>query len=434
MATTYTLVSNKKSTYGSPYAYYTFTAVETSRSASSVTIKFTCTGKLATSSSYFATGKGLKAGVYIGGAWKTWTLKSTSSTWSGTSTHSVSASFSISAKYNVTSLSGIKVRVLRTDSTGSSCQLNACTPTKSSISIANTSSYRITYNANGGTGAPSTGVKDYNVTAKISTTIPTRASEVDDDGVTITYQFNGWSGNDGKTYQPGASYTTNKDLALTAIWGESGRYIVSYDCGEYSITQLADQIKSEGVALTLHSTAPTPINGFTFTNWSGSDGNIYNPGASYTTNANLSLSANYSVWSHTLKFNLNGGTASITFSNITVTTLNPAYIPYEEPVKDGYEFQYWCTTSDGTGYKFYPGTEYSLTYNGGTVTLYAIFSSRNIKIYKNGNIASLNFVEGSSQIILDETGSFSANQFIEGKTPSLNSTSIKCAKIIEGEI
>lgn len=434
MATTYTLISNKKSSYGSPYAYYTIKAVETARTSTKVTIKFTATGKLATSVSSLGSGLVLKAGVYIGGAWKTWTLKSGSTTWSGTTSHSASASFSISASASATSLTGIKVRVLRTDSYGNGAELKAMTATTSSISIANSATYKITYNANGGTGAPGTGTKTYGVTYKISNTIPIRDSEVDDDGAIISYQFNGWSGSDGKTYQPGASYTTNKALTLTAIWGESGKYIVSYNAGEYSTTQFADQIKSEGIALVLHNTSPIPIYGFNFAYWSGSDGNAYQPGASYATDANLSLTAIYSAWSHTLKFNLNGGTVSTTLSDITVTTLNPVYISDEEPVKDRYEFQYWCTTSDGTGYKFYPGSEYSLTYNGGSVTLYAIYSPKDIKFYKNGNIASLNFIEGSSQIILDEMASFSANQFIEGQTLTLSSTSIKCAKMIEGEI
>lgn len=436
MATTYTLVSSKKSSYGSPYAYYTFKAVETARTSSTVTISFTCTGKLATSSSFLGTGLVLKAGVYIGGAWKTWTLKSSGTTWSGTTSHSKSASFSISASAGATSLSGIKVRVLRTDSYGNGAELKACTPSTSSISIAGSAKYSITYNANGGTGAPSTGTKTYGTAYTISSTKPTRANETEDDGSVTIYQFDGWKGSDGKTYQPGGSYTTNANLSLTAIWGEKGKYTISYDCGDYSPTVIPNQTKTEGVAITLSNVVPSvPNGGFTFVNWKGSNGTSYSPGASYTTNANLSLTANYSEWSHNLSFNLNGGTASTSFNNIVVKTLTPAIIPEEEPVKDRYEFQYWCTTIDGTGRKFYPGGTYNLVYNGGTIILYAIYASKDIKIYKNGKISSLNFIEDSNQISVDSSGNFfSAGQFKEGKALALSSSSVECAELIEGEI
>lgn len=429
-----TLISNKKSTYGSPYGYHTITATETSRTSSKVTIKFTAKCKLAESSSWLGSGSVLKAGVYIGGSWRTWTLKSSSATWSGTASHSASASFSISASASTTSLTGIKVRVLRTDSYGNACELTARTATNSSISIASSATYTITYKANGGTGAPSSGTKTYNVTYKISSTVPTRASETDDNGVVTTYKFSGWKGSDGKTYQPGSSYTTNKALTLTAIWSDSDKYIVSYNPGDLSTLQLADQTKTEGVALTLYTTIPT-VNGFTFNYWEGSDGKTYQPGSSYTTNANLSLTANYSPWQHTLKFNLNGGTIDTTLSDITVTTINPVTIPEEVPSKDNYVFYYWSTNSDGSGNKFYPGNTYSQSYNGGTITLYAIFASKDIKIYSNNNLAGIEFIEGSSSTKLDAEGNiYTTGEFIEGKSLSISSTSIKCAEIIEGKL
>jgi len=68
--------------------------------------------------------------------------------------------------------------------------------------------YSVTYDANGGSGAPSAQSKEYNVTLKLSTTEPTKSG----------HDFKGWSGSDGNTYQKGDNYTGNAALTLTAVW------------------------------------------------------------------------------------------------------------------------------------------------------------------------------------------------------------------------
>ena len=68
--------------------------------------------------------------------------------------------------------------------------------------------YSVTFNANGGSGAPSAQSKTYGSALTLSSTVPTYSG----------YDFKGWSGSNGTTYQPGASYTSNADLTLTAIW------------------------------------------------------------------------------------------------------------------------------------------------------------------------------------------------------------------------
>lgn len=68
--------------------------------------------------------------------------------------------------------------------------------------------YAVTFNANGGSGAPASQTKTYNVNLGLSSTIPTRAA----------FAFKGWSGSDGATYQAGATFKGNYALTLTAIW------------------------------------------------------------------------------------------------------------------------------------------------------------------------------------------------------------------------
>ena len=73
--------------------------------------------------------------------------------------------------------------------------------------------YTITYNANGGSGAPSNGTKKYNVNYTISSTKPTRTG----------YTFLGWATSSTATsansnYDPGDTYSTNAALTLYAVW------------------------------------------------------------------------------------------------------------------------------------------------------------------------------------------------------------------------
>lgn len=71
--------------------------------------------------------------------------------------------------------------------------------------------YTVTYNANGGTGAPSSQTKTYGVNLTLSSTKPTRSG----------YNFKGWGTSASATtiaYAPGATYTANAALTLYAIW------------------------------------------------------------------------------------------------------------------------------------------------------------------------------------------------------------------------
>lgn len=69
----------------------------------------------------------------------------------------------------------------------------------------------ITYNANGGSGAPASQTKMYNRSITLSTEVPVRAG----------YTFVGWGGSSASTtasYQPGATYTSNTSTTLYAVW------------------------------------------------------------------------------------------------------------------------------------------------------------------------------------------------------------------------
>lgn len=71
--------------------------------------------------------------------------------------------------------------------------------------------YPITYDANGGSGAPAAQTKTYGQTLKLSDVVPVREN----------YNFLGWGTSASSTtvvYSPGADYTGNTTLSLYAIW------------------------------------------------------------------------------------------------------------------------------------------------------------------------------------------------------------------------
>lgn len=70
--------------------------------------------------------------------------------------------------------------------------------------------YQVTYNANGGTGAPGAQTKTYGTNLTLSSTKPTRTD----------YTFMGWatSANGSVAYAAGATYTANAAVTLYAVW------------------------------------------------------------------------------------------------------------------------------------------------------------------------------------------------------------------------
>lgn len=149
-------------------------------------------------------------------------------------------------------------------------------------------SYRITYNANGGTGAPSEQTRWYGETLWLSSTRPKR------DG----YTFLGWatSPSGGVVYQPGAAFTGDYGMTLYAVW-QINTWAVKYDANG-GINAPASQIKTYGQTLKLSTTKPTKVD-YNFKGWATSKTNAdkgivaYAAGANYTSNANITL---YAVW------------------------------------------------------------------------------------------------------------------------------------------
>lgn len=153
------------------------------------------------------------------------------------------------------------------------------------VSVSALPSYTVSYNANGGSGAPGSQTKWYGRTLTLSSSKPSRSG----------HDFSGWNTNSsgtGTNYSSGGSYTANAGATLYAKW-TAHTYTVSYNANGGSGAP-GNQTKTYGQNLTLSSTKPTRTN-YNFKGWStsASGGVVYASGATYTNNSAVTL---YAVW------------------------------------------------------------------------------------------------------------------------------------------
>ena len=145
--------------------------------------------------------------------------------------------------------------------------------------------WTVSYNANGGSGAPASQTKTYGQALPLSSAKPTRTG----------YTFDSWNtaaDGSGTKYAAGATYTANAAAILYAQW-TLNTYAVTYDANGGTAAPAA-QTKVYGTNLKLSSTKPAR-SGYAFLGWATSVGGdvAYAAGATYTANAALALHA---VW------------------------------------------------------------------------------------------------------------------------------------------
>lgn len=229
--------------------------------------------------------------------------------------------------------------------------------------------YSLKYNANGGTGAPSTQTAS---STKLTYIFIISFSEPSRTG----YRFMGWANGSsgGVAWHPGDEmerYASDPSKTIYAVW-EKRTYIVSYNANGGSGAP-GSQTKTYGVNLTLSSTVPTR-SGYTFQGWalSASGGAVYSPGDTYSDNASVTL---YAAWqsdgptTYTVHYNANGGTgapASQTKTHGVALTLRTGI-----PTREGSDFLGWGTSAAATSPTYQPGGTYTAN---ASITLYAVWS------------------------------------------------------------
>ena len=198
---------------------------------------------------------------------------------------SFTGSYSISGNGSATKTITVTFKNYEEDSQGNVTE-SATKSVSFSVNVPAWTSYKITYNANGGSGAPSAQTKWKDQTLTLSSTKPTRTG----------YSFLGWSTSSSATsatYSAGGSYTANSAATLYAVW-KANTYTVTYNANGGSGAP-GSQTKTYGQTLTLSSTKPTRTN-YNFKGWATSASATtatYSAGGSYTANSAVTL---YAVW------------------------------------------------------------------------------------------------------------------------------------------
>lgn len=161
----------------------------------------------------------------------------------------------------------------------------------------------------------------------------------------------------------------------------------------------------------------TPVKkGCKFLGWSTSaNGNVvYQPGAEYKNDQNggtVTLYAKWTAWKHTVTYdknvpanskktdvkNMPGNQTKIYDQNLTLQS--------NVPTRIGYTFAKWTTNKDGTGTAYQPGSQYSYNRDsdGGTVTLYAVWTPWKYKVQYDKNVSADSSSQTVSNMPTDQT-------------------------------
>ncbi len=231
-------------------------------------------------------------------------------------------------------------------------------------------SYTITFNSNGGSAVAA--ITQPFGSAVSAPTAPTKAG----------YTFGGWYSDAGLNTAYTFTTMPASNITLYAKWTALPNHTVTFDSNSGTGT-MTPQVANVPTALTLNTFTRT---GYTFVGWNtlaNGTGANYTDGAIYSFAADITL---YAKWTnlptHTVTFNANGGTGTMTpqVANVpTALTLNTF-------TRTGYTFAGWNTLANGTGANYADGAIYSFAAD---ITLYAKWTVNSYTITFNSNGGSV---------------------------------------------
>ena len=229
----------------------------------------------------------------------------------------------------------------------------------------------VSYDANGGTGAPASQTKLFNEDLTLSTVQPTRTG----------YVFIGWAESSTATvpkYSSGGLYTENRYITLYAVWqlstggSTTKTYTVTYFTNG-GVFGPNSQTKIYGRALKLTESHPIRP-GYKFLGWSENryaTTATYQPGDYYMENRTIYL---YAVWkllpTYDVIYNANGGTGAPEKQDKTHNVF--LMLSSDVPEKAGSTFIGWATDPNAKEAEYMPGDKYM---GNAPLTLYAVWQN-----------------------------------------------------------
>ncbi|MBR7041985.1 MAG: InlB B-repeat-containing protein, partial [Bacilli bacterium] len=275
--------------------------------------------------------------------------------------------------------------------------------------------YKITYNANGGSGAPKATTYKYATSGNTNITSdkPTKTG----------YTFLGWAETSTATkvkYKSGDVYSKNikKDITLYALWVINKVYVkyhinggtwagstnthlnvansyVTYDkSADAFVTNYGGTINladwNNSSYINIKRTGHTPKKGYEWCTKSDGTGNCYNQSTDYTkvgtdtaashfcdartVSCTVTLYANWVANTYKITYNANGGSGAPSATTYTYATSGTVSLSSAIPTRKGYIFLGWAESSSATNAKYQTGDIYSKGIDK-NVTLYAVWST-----------------------------------------------------------
>lgn len=235
--------------------------------------------------------------------------------------------------------------------------------------------HTITYNANGGSGAPESQKKLKEQPITLRAAIPVRSQ----------HEFLGWATSSGAAvqYAPGALYSEEATVTLYAVW-QQNEFAISYDANGGSNAPAA-QVKYRGVDLTLHNNEPTRDK-YNFMGWATTSAGEaeYSAGALYSEEKAVTL---YAVWQpkdFVLTLDKNNANSSYTGISMDIAEDGMVTIPSTLPTCYGAykkDFAGWSTNAAATTAEYLPGEEIALWEN---TILYGVWTTP-VEVGPNGS-------------------------------------------------
>ena len=286
------------------------------------------------------------------------------------------------------------------------------------------SSYTVTYNANGGSGAPASQTAISGINLTLSSTVPTRSG----------YTFLGWSTDSNATtatYAKGTTYTANVSTTLYAVWKTdsetiSGKEVngafIKYDV-EYTDTYMNYEY--------------TSINGWRLENYDlASDGKTLSNVRLISTGVPAMMYYDYNDTSNNYSKWITDSTKLKTFKNDVLgtdyTTCTKIGTYYGLQASAGFYYKLGkMTFEQGTKYKTKNQGYYTkiknenVVYTSGEITGDNLFKARNDATIRMLTLPELNRKLGRSDIdstgeFTDTTGLYQLNKISTGTTLTSN--------------
>ena len=268
---------------------------------------------------------------------------------------------------------------------------------------------------------PEDDTKTFDITKTISSTKPSRNG----------YIFNGWNTQkDGKgtAYASGAAYKHDQNGGTVTLYAQwtPWKHTVTYDknvdpsSSSQTVTNMpGNQTKTFDEKLMISSTKPSR-NGYIFNGWNtqkNGKGTAYASGAEYKHDQNgntVTLYAQWIAWKHTVHYNANGGDQNSVPTDQTKTFDQAMILSDKKPTRHGYNFVRWNTKADGTGTSYEVKGNYNHDQNGGTVTLYAIWTPWVHTVHYDANGGDQNSVPN------DQKKTYGQSMNVATKVPTRN--------------